>query len=77
MLQINSKLVILGTLGMNGYDHQKQWYQFAENSAVYLHAKNLSVIFPEILLLQTCYFGYFGHAWPRSPKAIVSTCRKL
>ena len=27
--------------------------------------------------LQTCYFGYFGHAWPIPPKAITLTCTKL
>ena len=28
-------------------------------------------------LLQTCYFGYYGHAWPHPPKAIAPTCKKL
>ena len=28
-----------------------------------------------IKILQTCYFRYFGHTWPRPPKAIA--CRKL
>ena len=27
--------------------------------------------------MQTCYFGNFGHAWPCTPKMIVSTWRKL
>ena len=27
--------------------------------------------------MQTSYFGYFGHAWLRSPKMIVTTFRKL
>ena len=28
-----------------------------------------------IKILRTCYFRYFGHIWPRPPKAIA--CRKL
>ena len=28
------------------------------------------------MILYTC-FGYFGHAWLRKPKVILSTCRKL
>ena len=28
-------------------------------------------------ILQTCYFGYSGHAWLRTPKVILSPCRKL
>ena len=27
--------------------------------------------------MQTCYFENFGHAWPCTPKMIVSTWRKL
>ena len=27
-------------------------------------------------ILYTCCFGYFGHAWLRKPKVILSTCRK-
>ena len=29
------------------------------------------------LILQTCYFGYFRHAWLPTPNVILSTCRKL
>ena len=28
-------------------------------------------------ILQTCYFGYFGHFWPCPPKIKVSTCRQI
>ena len=28
-------------------------------------------------ILQTCYFGYFGHLWPCPPKPIAPTCMKL
>ena len=28
-------------------------------------------------MLQTCYFGYFGHTWLHTIKVILSTCRKL
>ena len=28
-------------------------------------------------ILQTCYFGYFGHDQPCPPKFIIPTCRKV
>ena len=28
-------------------------------------------------LLQTCCFGYFGHAWLGTPKLMISICRKF
>ena len=28
-------------------------------------------------ILQTCYFGYFGHDQPCPPKLIIPTCRKV
>ena len=28
-------------------------------------------------ILQTCYFGYFGHDQPCPPKLIILTCRKV
>ena len=35
-------------------------------------------VFIEIAkILQTCYFGCFGHAWLCIPKVILSPCRKL
>ena len=40
MLQRNSKLVILGNLGMADYAHLKWLYQFDEIFDVYLQAKN-------------------------------------
>ena len=53
-------------MGISGYDHQKRRYQLIENFDVYLHVKNqiyLSPPFRDIAkLLQTWYFGYFGHA---------------
>ena len=40
MLQINSKLVILGNLDMSGHTHLKWQYQFEEIFDVYLEVKN-------------------------------------
>ena len=65
ILQRNSKLVILGTLGMPGYT-----------------PKMILTIWSKLLCLSaqkktTCCFGYFRHAWLRTSKVIVSTCRKL
>lgn len=62
-------VVILGALNMPGYGHLKQWNQLLENYDVHFHAKNQ--IYPSTLsrniakILQTYYFWYFGHAWPR------------
>ena len=41
-----------------------------------------SISFPMLFwryckVMQTSYFGYFGHAWLHTPKIIVSTCRRL
>ena len=84
ILQINSKPVILGNLGMAGHTHLKWYYQLEEIFDVYLQAKNqlYSSRFPwDIpMILQTCYFGYFGQAWLHTPKMIVSSlffiCRR-
>ena len=81
MLLIYCNLVILATLSMPGFDHQKRSYKLVENFEDYLHAKNQ--IYPSLLfwkiakILQACYFGYFGNDWPCPPKPEVSTCRKL
>ena len=40
ILQRNSKLVILGTLGIPGHTHLKRQYQFEETLDVYLQVKN-------------------------------------
>ena len=39
-LQIYRELVVLGTLGMPGNSHQKQWCLLQGNFNAYLHAKN-------------------------------------
>ena len=79
-LEINSKLVILGNLGIPGHTYLN-WYQFIETFNVYLQAKNQlhPSRFPWDIarILQTCYFGYLGHAWLRTPRVTLSTCRKL
>ena len=77
----NSKLVVLSNLGMPGHKHIKWQYHFEGTFDVYLQAKNqlYPPRFPWDIgkILQTCNFGYFGHAWPHTPKVISSTCRKL
>ena len=60
-----SKHVILANLRMPGQNQQKWQYQFVENFDVYLHAKNK-------LQLSPLPYGYFGHAYPDTPKIIVS-----
>ena len=81
ILQRNSKLAILGTLGMPGHAYPDLYYQFVEKFRVYLQAKK-STSFPMFFWryfkdMQTCYFGYFGHAWQHTPKIIISSCGKL
>ena len=81
ILQRNSKLVILGDLGMPDHKHLKWQYQSEEIVDVYLEAKKQlhCCFFPGDVakILPTCYFGYFGHTWLQKPKMIVSSCRKL
>ena len=75
----NSKLVILGNLGIPGRTHLKWQYHFEEISDVYQQAKNQlhSSCFPWDIanILQNCYFGYFGQSWLHRSK-ILLTCRK-
>ena len=48
---------------------------------VYLNAKNhvypLPLFWNITKILHSCYFGLFGHAWPRPPKEVALTCRKI
>ena len=75
------QLVILGTLGISSYDHQKRLYQLLKNFGVYLYAKNqlyLSNLSWHIaLILEICYFGYLRHVWPTPPKPLRLTYGKL
>ena len=53
ILQRYYKLIILGTLGMFGHTHQKQWHQQVENFYVYLQTKSQldpSMFFTDITL---------------------------
>ena len=77
ILQRYCKLVILGTLGMLGYAHPKWYYQLVENVRLYMQAKNNFIRHLFLKIFQTCYFGYFRHAWLRTHKVILWTCRKL
>ena len=59
---------------------KKPQHRFEETFDVYLQAKNQlhPSHFPWDIarILQICYFGYFGYAWLRTPKVILSGCRK-
>ena len=59
----------------------KWCYQFKETFDVYIQAKDqfYPSCFPWDItnILQTCYFGCFGHAWLLTLKVILSACRKL
>ena len=87
ILQKYYKFGMLGTLGILGYDHQKWWSYCLENFDVYLHGKNEFYPSPHswniAKILQTCYYGYFGHVWlwlqqngDLSLKRIISSCKK-
>ena len=74
------KLAILGTLGIANYAHPNWYYQFVE-ILVFICRQKINFI-PHIFWgyykdLGTSYFGYFEHAWLRTPRMIVSTCRKF
>ena len=81
ILQRNSKRVSLGKLSIPGHTNLKWWHEFEETFDIYLHAKNqlyLSCfLWDNAKILQTYCFGYFGQDWLRTPKVILSTCRKL
>ena len=74
------KLAILSTLGMPGYGHQEGWHQLVEKCDGYLHATNEiyhSPLCRNMATIFQIYFGYFRLAWPRPPKSMVLTSRKL
>ena len=60
---------------------KKGWYQLVEKFDAYLQVRNqicLSRLSWNIAkILQTCYFGYFGHGSVHPPKTINSPWRKL
>ena len=60
---------------MPGHTYKKLWYQILGNFHVYLNANNQ--LYPlffylDIKMLQSCYFGYFGHVWSQQPVLTVS-----
>ena len=77
ILQKNNKLLILDNLGIPGHTHLKWEYQFEEAFDSYLQKLHpLGFTWDIAKILQTCYFGYFGYAWLRTPKKIKSTWKK-
>ena len=66
---------------MSEYAHQMWYYQLEDNFWVHPRAKNQphSLRFSGGIAkdMYTSHSGYFGHAWPSTPKMIASTCRKL
>ena len=65
---------------MAGYAHSKWRYQFAETFRIYLLAKNQlhsPGLWDYCKDMLTSHFWYIGHAWLRTPKMMVSTCKKL
>ena len=59
----------------------KYWNQLVGNFDFNLREKNLPYLscflWDIAKILQTCYFGYFGHAWLLAPKVTLTTCRKI
>ena len=67
-LQRYCKLVVLSTLGMHGHSHQNDGIYFNETlMLICMQKKNICHLFLA-KILQACYFGYFKHAWPPTPK---------
>ena len=82
ILQRNSKLVILGNLGMAGHTPKmivsiwrNTWHLSAVKKSTVSFTFFLSYFFIA-KILQTC-FGYFGHAWLCTAKVILSIYWKL
>ena len=80
ILQRNSKLVILGNLGMPGHTHLNNSINL-KKPLTFIFRPKINFITPSFLeILQryaNFYFGYFQHAWLNTPNMIVSTCRRL
>ena len=90
ILQRNSKLVILGNLGMAGHTYLKLQQQFDEIFDVYLWTFILHIFlvilqrYCKLMALgryckdmQASYFGHFGHDWLHTPNMMVLACRRL
>ena len=82
ILQRNSKLVILGNLGMPAHTPKMMvsiwgniWRSSAGKKSISSFTFSLSYIFIA-KILQNC-FEYFGHSWLCTPKVILSIYRKL
>ena len=74
-----SKLVILGTLGKPSYTHPKHNH-LVENVCIYLQAKEplQPHVFLEILHRCASFlFWILWHVRIRSPKMVLSTCKKF
>ena len=69
------KLLILGTLGMPGYKNDN--INLNKPLTFICRQKINFILYIFFEILQTCYFGYFRHAWISTPKVILSTRRKL
>ena len=81
ILQRNSKLSILGNLGMSGHIHQKRQYHFEETFDNYQQGKINSILYVFLEILQRYYkvvvlgaFGMPGHAHPKWYYQFVEKC---
>ena len=77
-MQRSRKLYTMGNLSMAGYTDLKCWYQIEKTFGLLSACRKSTPCFPWDIakILQTCYFGYFGHAWLCPPNMILSTCRE-
>ena len=80
ILQRYCELVILATLDIPRCIRLMWYYQLVGNFRVSLQTKksaSSAMFFWRYCKdMQTSYSGFFGHAWLRTPKMIISTCRK-
>ena len=84
ILQRNSKLVILGNLGMSGHTPKmikaiwrNLWPLSVGKSSSSSFTFSLRYYKDIVNFFLGGGEGYFGHAWLLKPKEILSTCRKL
>ena len=67
-LHISNKIIICNSLWLTNerdYFHGYEVYRFMARRSIHTKQHVISKI------LKTCYFAYFGHAWPHQSKMIV------
>ena len=72
ILQRNSKLVILGNLGMSGHTQLNDNINLKKHLMFICKQKINFICHSFLEILQTCYFGYFEHAWLHTQNGTIN-----